>query len=232
LEGFEIIPKSCLASVLQPIPDTRSPLESVHAWHILIETVRDSVDAADPTELIEKYLGQAYENGLIENAAIAASEQQAEDFWKIRDSIAEAERASGPALQHDISVPVARMAAFITDAGPKVEASFPGTIVAAFGHMGDGNVHFHVKAPPGADPKNWTEIYSEQITPLVHDLVVAEGGSISAEHGIGQTKRVELERLSSDARLFMLRSIQSAIDPNNIMNPGKLVPLASSQSGF
>ncbi|WP_430428037.1 FAD-binding oxidoreductase [Parasphingorhabdus sp.] len=232
LEGFEIIPKSCLASVLQHIPDTRSPLESEHAWHILIETVRDSVDAADPTELIEKYLGQAYENGLIENAAIAASEQQAEDFWKIRDSIAEAERASGPALQHDISVPVARMAAFITDAGPKVEASFPGTIVAAFGHMGDGNVHFHVKAPPGTDPKNWTEIYSEQITPLVHDLVVAEGGSISAEHGIGQTKRVELERLSSDARLFMLRSIKSAIDPNNIMNPGKLVPLASSQSGF
>lgn len=232
LEGFEIIPASCLASVLLHIPGTRSPLESGHAWHILIETVRDSVDDADPKELIEKHLAQAYENGLIENAAIATSEQQAEDFWKIRDSIAEAERTSGPALQHDVSVPVDRMAAFIADAGPKVEAKFPGTVVAAFGHMGDGNVHFHVKAPPGVDPNNWMEVYSEQITPLVHDLVVAEGGSISAEHGIGQTKRLELERLSSDARLFMLRSIKSAIDPKNIMNPGKLVPLASSQSGF
>ena len=123
------------------------------------------------------------------------------------------------------------MARFITEASPIIEAKFPGTKVAAFGHMGDGNVHFHVKAPPGAQAQDWMRDYATQITPLVHDLVIAAGGSISAEHGIGQNKRTELERLSSDARLSMLRAIKTAIDPKNIMNPGKLVPLASGHSG-
>ncbi len=231
LEGFEIIPATCLNSVLRHIPGTRSPLEGVHPWHVLIEIVRDQPDAQDPRSVTENLLADALERGLIEDATLAASEQQAEDFWKIRDSIAEAERAVGPALQHDISVPVPGMARFINEASPVIEAKFPGTEVAAFGHMGDGNVHFHVKVPPGAQAQDWMRDYSSRITPLVHDLVIAAGGSISAEHGIGQNKRAELERLSSDARLSMLRAIKTAIDPKNIMNPGKLVPLASGQSG-
>jgi len=231
LEGFEIIPESCLDSVLQHIPGTRSPLTEAHRWHVLIEIVRDQPDATDPRSVAENLLAEAMERNLIEDATLAASEQQAEDFWKIRDSIAEAERASGPALQHDISVPVPGMARFIDEASPVVEARFPGTKVAAFGHMGDGNVHFHVKAPAGVQAREWMNDYGTQITPLVHDLVIAAGGSISAEHGIGQNKRAELERLSSDARLTMLRAIKMAIDPKNIMNPGKLVPLASGQSG-
>lgn len=231
LEGFEIIPETCLDSVLRHIPNTRSPLEGAHRWHVLIEIVRDQPDAQDPRTATENLLAEALERDLIEDATLAASEQQAEDFWKIRDSISEAERAIGPALQHDISVPVPGMARFINQASPIIEAKFPGTKVAAFGHMGDGNVHFHVKAPPGAHALDWMRDYSTQITPLVHDLVIAAGGSISAEHGIGQNKRTELERLSSDARLSMLRAIKSAIDPKNIMNPGKLVPLASGQSG-
>ena len=231
LEGFEIIPETCLNSVLRHIPGTRSPLESNHRWHVLIEIVRDQPDAQDPRSVTEKLLADAIERDLIEDATLAASEQQAEDFWKIRDSISEAERANGPALQHDISVPVPGMARFISEASPVIEARFPGTKVAAFGHMGDGNVHFHVKAPAGVQPQEWMRDYATQITPLVHDLVIAAGGSISAEHGIGQNKRAELERLSSDARLSMLRAIKTAIDPKNIMNPGKLVPLASDQSG-
>ena len=123
------------------------------------------------------------------------------------------------------------MARFINEASPVIEAKFPGTKVAAFGHMGDGNVHFHVKAPAGVQAQEWMRDFGKQITPLVHDLVIAAGGSISAEHGIGQNKRSELERLSSDARLSMLRAIKVAIDPKNIMNPGKLVPLASGHSG-
>lgn len=231
LEGFEIIPDTCLNSVLRHIPGTRSPLDGAHPWHVLVEIVRDHPDAQDPRSITENLLAEALERGLIEDATLAASEQQAEAFWKIRDSISEAERANGPALQHDISVPVPGMARFINEAAPVIEAQFPGTRVAAFGHMGDGNVHFHVKAPPGAQAKEWVEKYGRQITPLVHDLVIAAGGSISAEHGIGQNKRMELERLSSDARLTMLRAIKTAIDPKNIMNPGKLVPLASGQSG-
>lgn len=231
LEGFEIIPETCLNSVLRHIPGTRAPLAGTHPWHVLIEIVRDQPHAKDPGSVTEQLLADALEQDLIEDATLAASEQQAEDFWKIRDSIAEAERASGPALQHDISVPVSAMARFIDEASPVVEAKFPGTKVAAFGHMGDGNVHFHVKAPRGVQAQEWMREAAKQVTPLVHDLVVAAGGSISAEHGIGQNKRAELERLSSDARLSMLRAIKMAIDPKNIMNPGKLVPLASGQSG-
>ena len=230
LEGFEIIPETCLNSVLRHIPGTRSPLEGAHRWHVLIEIVRDQPDAQVPRSVTENLLADAMERDLIEDATLASSEQQAEDFWKIRDSIAEAERASGPALQHDISVPVPGMARFINEASPIVEAKFPGTNVAAFGHMGDGNVHFHVKAPAGVQAQEWMRDFGQQITPLVHDLVIAAGGSISAEHGIGQNKRTELGRLSSDARLSILRAIKSAIDPKNIMNPGKLVPLASDQS--
>jgi len=231
LEGFEIMPETCLNSVLNHIPDTRSPLGGAHRWHVLIEIVRDQPDAQDPKSVAENLLGEALERHLIEDATLAASERQAEDFWKIRDSIAEAERANGPALQHDISVPVPGMARFINEASPVIEAKFPGTKVAAFGHMGDGNVHFHVKAPAGVQAQEWMRDFGKQITPLVHDLVIAAGGSISAEHGIGQNKRSELERLSSDARLYMLRAIKVAIDPKNIMNPGKLVPLASGHSG-
>lgn len=231
LEGFEIIPETCLNSVLRHIPGTRSPLESSHRWHVLIEIVRDQPEAQDPKAVTENLLAEAMDQDLIEDATLAASEQQAEDFWKIRDSIAEAERANGPALQHDISVPVPGMARFINEASPVIEARFPGTKVAAFGHMGDGNVHFHVKAPAGVQAQEWMQDSATKITPLVHDLVIAAGGSISAEHGIGQNKRAELQRLSSDARLSMLRAIKTAIDPKNIMNPGKLVPLASGQSG-
>ncbi|QTD57591.1 FAD-binding oxidoreductase [Parasphingorhabdus cellanae] len=229
LEGFEIIPKSCLDAVLTHIPDTRAPLEPAAPWNVLIEIIRDQSDSIDPRELTESLLAKAMDKGLISDAAIAANESQAEAFWKIRDSISEAERADGPALQHDISVPVAQMADFITEAGAKIEARFPGTEVAAFGHMGDGNVHFHVKAPPGTSgPQDWMSQSAQVISPMVHDLVIASNGSISAEHGIGQTKRDELGRLSSDARMLTLRAIKTAIDPKNIMNPGKLVPLASN----
>ncbi|MDM8010324.1 MAG: FAD-binding oxidoreductase [Parasphingorhabdus sp.] len=231
LEGFEIIPQTCLESVLRHISGTRPPLAGGHPWHVLVEIVRDQPDTPDPKSIMEHLLADALERSLIEDATLAASEQQAEDFWKIRESIAEAERANGPALQHDISVPVHGMARFIDEASPVIEAKFPGTKVAAFGHMGDGNVHFHVKAPEGVEAQQWMRESAKQITPLVHDLVIAAGGSISAEHGIGQNKRAELERLSSGARLSMLRAIKMAIDPGNIMNPGKLVPLASGQSG-
>ncbi len=231
LEGFEIIPKSCLDAVLRHIPDTRSPLAQSAAWNVLVEVVRDKPQATDPREMVESLLAEAMDQDLISDAAIASNESQAEAFWKLRDSISEAERADGPALQHDISVPVPQMADFITDAGEKIEAAFTGSEVAAFGHMGDGNVHFHVKAPPEIKgPEKaaaWMSEYSQSISPMVHDLVIDANGSISAEHGIGQTKRDELARLSDDARLLTLLAIKKAIDPKNIMNPGKLVPLAS-----
>ena len=227
LEGFEIIPASCLESVLRHIPDTRPPLEKLAPWNVLIEIVRDHPDAEDPIARTEELLEGAFEESLALDAVVASNETQAEAFWKLRDSIAEAERADGPALQHDISVPVSKMAEFIVTATPAIEKTFPGTKVAAFGHMGDGNVHFHVKGPTDADRDSWMQDHMKTVTPMVHDLVMECGGSISAEHGIGQNKCDELVRLSSDAQISTLRSIKSAMDPKNIMNPGKLVTLAS-----
>ena len=230
VESFEIVPQISLGLVLAHIPDTRSPIAGKHPWHVLIEAVSSDAAAEAPSLLLERLLGSALSDGLVADAVIAASEAQADAFWRLRDSISEAERASGPAVQHDISVPVDAMPDFMTRGAAAVEARFAGTHASAFGHLGDGNVHFHVRAPTDADAKSWYADEAPQITPFVNDLVVAAGGSISAEHGIGQMKLGELERLSSPARMAALRAIKSGLDPHHIMNPGKLVTLAPARA--
>jgi len=225
IESFEIVPGDSLELVLAHIPGTRSPLAGKHPWHVLIEAVSSDADV-DPAAILEPLLGQALEAGTIADAVVAASEAQAEAFWRIRDSLSEAERASGPAVQHDISVPVADMPRFMIEGAAEAEARFPGTHATAFGHLGDGNVHFHVRAGAGADRDRFYAEQAPAITRLVHDMVVAAGGSISAEHGIGQMKRAELERLGPPSRIATLRAIKSALDPQGILNPGKLVTLA------
>jgi FAD/FMN-containing dehydrogenase len=224
LEGFEILPARALDAVLKHISGTRSPLAGRHAWHVLMELVQDDPAQSAPYDLATDVMASAMEAGLIEDAIISASETQAEAFWKIRDSIAEAERAEGPALQHDISVPVADMARFILAESPKIEALFPGTKTVAFGHLGDGNIHFHVKAPKDVIAEDWFSSATKEISGHVYDRVTAYNGSISAEHGIGQLKVSELTRLGDPARIGALRAIKAALDPLGIMNPGKLVP--------
>ncbi|NML06495.1 FAD-binding oxidoreductase [Sphingomonas sp. G-3-2-10] len=223
IESFEIVPGDSLALVLQHIPGTRAPLESEHRWHVLIEAVSTNPAGETPVALLEGLLAGALESGLAADAVVAASEAQAEAMWRIRDSLSEAERASGPAVQHDISVPVADMPRFMVEGAAEAERAFPGTHATAFGHLGDGNVHFHVRAAQGMDRDRFYAEQAPAITRLVHDMVVAAGGSISAEHGIGQMKRAELERLGPPARIAMLSAIKAALDPNAILNPGKLV---------
>jgi len=220
IEGFELVPADALALVLKHIPDTRSPLDGNHRWNVLIEATSD--DGDDPRALLERLLGDALGSGLVRDAIVSASEAQAEAIWRIRDSISEAERAEGPTLAHDISVPVADMPAFMLAAAEQVQRSFPGVTASGFGHLGDGNVHFHVRAGTRASA-DWYDREGPAITRLVHDLVAAAGGSISAEHGIGQMKLAEFERLGPPARLRAVRAIKHAIDPKGIMNPGKLV---------
>lgn len=214
IESFEVLPNDSLAAVLEHIPGTRAPLAGKHAWHILIEYV--GTDASDS-------LAGLLATDLIDDAVVSANEAQAEAFWRIRDSISEAERATGPAMQHDISVPVDAMPAFMIDAAKAVESVFHGVHASAFGHLGDGNVHFHVRAPAGVDATRWRTDVGEAASRMVHDLVTEAGGSISAEHGIGQMKRTELIRLSPPSRIAALRAIKNALDPVNIMNPGKLL---------
>ena len=222
IEGFELVPQDSLDLVLKHVPGTRAPLAGKHSWHSLIEaTTADPV--SDIAGELQRSLAAALQQGIIEDAVIAANEAQAEAFWKLRDTISEAERAEGQTLAHDISVPVADMPTFIIEAAAKVEAAFPGVVATGFGHLGDGNIHFHVRAGSHAAPE-WYEAEGERITMMVDDLVTAAGGSISAEHGIGQLKRAEFARLAPPGRIHALRAIKAAIDPLGIMNPGKLIP--------
>lgn len=224
LEGFEVLPQHSLEAVLDYLPDARAPLAEPHAWHALIELAAGDADtAARLPEIAENLLSTAFERGLIADATIAASEDQAERLWLIRETISPAERAIGPAMQHDISVPVEKMPAFVEAAVPRLEADWPGTRAVCFGHLGDGNVHFHVIAPPGRQRTEWEASDGKAISAQVHDMVAAWGGSISAEHGIGRLKRDELARLSDPATLAMMRAIKQALDPQGLLNPGKLV---------
>ncbi|HEU4499228.1 MAG TPA: FAD-binding oxidoreductase [Sphingomicrobium sp.] len=222
IEGFEILPQESLQAVLGHIPGTRAPLAGEFPWQALVEATAERPDEEPPPELLAGLLAPLIEKGLVRDAVISASEAQAEAFWRIRDSLSEAERATyGPATQHDISVPVEAMPKFMSEAAAEVEKAFSGTHASGFGHLGDGNIHFHVRAGErgGAD---WLQREGPAVSRLVHDLVNAAGGSISAEHGIGQMKKDELERLAPD-RVRHLRAIKAALDPKSIMNPGKLV---------
>lgn len=225
VEAFEIIADDGLGHVLSHIPGTRCPIETRTPWHVLIEVDHADLSDPGPAERLEDALAQAMDKNLAVDAAIAANDAQASAFWRIRESLSESERAQGPALQFDISVPVARMPTFMIDAAAAAERAFPGTTASSFGHLGDGNVHFHVRAPKGTlDGPNWIATDGQSINAFVHDAVVAVGGSISAEHGIGQMKRAELGRLASPARLHALRAIKAAFDPQGLMNPDKLIP--------
>ena len=222
IEGFELVPEDSLQLVLKHIPGTRAPLTGAHAWHVLVEATTPNPEADVAGEL-QALLDAAMKEGIISDAVIAANEAQAEAFWKIRDTISEAERTEGQTLAHDISVAVDRMPSFLAEASAKVEEAFPGTVASGFGHLGDGNIHFHVRAGARA-ADDWYDGEGQAITRLVDDLVTAAGGSISAEHGIGQLKRDELARLAPPGHIAALRSIKQALDPLGIMNPGKLVP--------
>lgn len=226
VEGFEVIADETLGFVLGHIPGTRSPIATRTPWHVLIEVDHGDLRDPGPGERLEGALALAFERGIAIDAAIAANEAQAEAFWRIRESLSESEKAQGPALQYDISVPVARMPAFMIEAAQAAQARFPGTTASSFGHLGDGNVHFHVRAPKGtSDGPGWIADQGQAINAFVHDAVVAAGGSISAEHGIGQMKRAELGRLAEPARIGAMRAIKAAFDPHGLFNPGKLIPL-------
>lgn len=221
LEGFEIIPHACLDAVLRHIPQTRAPLADEHPWYALVELAGDDADALDAVLQVE--LASALHTELIRDAVIAKSDRESEDFWRLRDSISEAERAEGPAIQHDISIPVDLMPTFIADNPLRLSAAFPGIRALSFGHLGDGNVHHHVQPPVGSDGATWLAMHGEAASRLVYTHVIELGGSISAEHGIGQMKRDILAELDSPARLAALRGVKAGLDPKHLFNPGKLI---------
>lgn len=216
VESFELIPLSGVELVAAH--GLRPPLDTPAPWQILIELASVRADPGLADALTEALAGAN-----VADAVVAQSGAQAAALWRIRETLPEAERRDGVAAKHDIALPVARLPAFVAAAIPAVEGGWPGSRVLAFGHVGDGNLHFNVRAPAGSDSAAWVETHGPAITAAINDRVVAMGGTIAAEHGIGQVKAGELARLGDPARLAAMRSVKAALDPLGIMNPGKVV---------
>ncbi len=225
LSAFELIPSIAMELLLRHIPGARDPLESPSPWYALIEVAGGG--GAGLEEQVQAALADALAQGFASDAVLARSQAQAQDFWRLRDSISESQKREGASIKHDISVPVAAIPAFIEKATAAVLAKFPGARPVTFGHLGDGNLHFNFNAPPssgdeGGDAAFLAEWDEVQLT--VHDIVKEFGGSISAEHGIGAMKRDLLLRYKSTEELDAMRTLKAAFDPKNILNPGKVVP--------
>jgi FAD/FMN-containing dehydrogenase len=198
----------------------RAPLKGPHAWYVLAEASSQSALGLD--EAFAGALEAALERGIIEDAAIAASLEQRHEFWRLRESIPEAQIREGGSIKHDVSVAVGTVPAFIDEATRAVEAFEPGARVVAFGHLGDGNIHFNVSQPVGADKARFLARW-DAMNEIVHGVVARLGGSFSAEHGVGRLKRDLLARTKDPASLAVMRQIKAALDPNGVMNPGKIL---------
>jgi FAD/FMN-containing dehydrogenase len=216
LVGFELIARVCVELVLRHIPNTREPFSTPHPWQVLIE-LNDSRADAPIGEWMETELGEAFESGEAADAVIATSEAQINELWRLREEISEAQRLEGKNVKHDISIPISRIPAFIEKCDRALVAAFPNISLVCFGHLGDGNLHYNCGLPAQGLAN------AEAINKIVYAHVDEFGGSISAEHGIGQLKRVELTQHKSPVALAMMRQLKQALDPKNLMNPGKVI---------
>ena len=213
--AFEIMPRASLDMVLEHVEGTRDPLAGQHDWYVVMEMSFGRSDGA--RETIEDALGQAFEVDLVQNAALAESDSQQRDFWRLRETIAEAERGHGKAIKHDVSIPVSKMPAFIDAATSAVQAAYPNALVIAFGHVGDGNVHFNIACRELGAGDDFIAATCAASS-IVYDVVDTFGGSISAEHGIGVLKREELAA-RKPVDVAVMKAIKAAIDPKGLMNP-------------
>jgi FAD/FMN-containing dehydrogenase len=221
LTAFELMGRRGMEFTLRHTPGARDPLAAAHPWYLLVE-VSSQRWAEDARETMEAILGAALEEDLIEDAAIAQSLSDAATFWNMREAMSWAQKPEGGSIKHDVSVPVARVAEFLAAADAAVLAAIPDARIVAFGHLGDGNIHYNISQPEGADKAaflaRWTEVNA-----IVHGIVDGLDGSFSAEHGIGQLKRLELARTKNSVEMALMRSLKQTLDPYQILNPGKVV---------
>ncbi|MFN4087933.1 MAG: FAD-binding oxidoreductase [Alphaproteobacteria bacterium] len=222
VSAFEYMARFCIDLATKHIQGVRDPFAQRYEHYALMRAGAGRADSG-LREIMEEVLATAMEEGLVLDAVLAESEQQVKDLWRIREAVVEGQIPEGGSIKHDVSVPVSRIAAFIEEAGKAVEKTIPGARPCPFGHIGDGNIHYNVTQPVGADKQAYLARWYE-LNEAVHDIVVAMGGSISAEHGIGRLKRGELAHYKSPVALDLMRRIKDAFDPADIMNPGKVVP--------
>jgi FAD/FMN-containing dehydrogenase len=221
ISSFELLPRVAVELTARHIPDVTDPLDAPHAWYVLCELTASRAD--EPlAEVLQAALAEAMERGWIADAALAANERQRSAFWRLRESVPEAQRLAGPSLKHDIAVPVASLPRFIAEASALVARLMPDGVLVCYGHAGDGSLHFNVNRVDGGSTPEFLA-REPQLRRAVHDLVAGFHGSISAEHGIGRLKREELARYASPAGLAAMRAIKQALDPHGILNPGKVL---------
>jgi D-lactate dehydrogenase (cytochrome) len=221
VSSFELIPRIAVELTTRHIAHVTDPLDRAHDWYVLCEVA--SSHAADVMEeLLGNALGAALADGLVLDAAVARNERERAALWRLRESIPEAQRKDGASLKHDIAVPVAALPDFLVRASSWVSANALQGRLVAYGHLGDGNLHFNLNAAPGADARRFLAD-APRVGRAIHDLVREFGGSFSAEHGIGRLKVEELERYADAVELDLMRAVKSAFDPHGIMNPGKVL---------
>ena len=221
LQAFEYFSGDCLDLVLAHAAGVQEPFDQRYPAYVLVE-LADTADEAALTGLVENVIGTALERGLCLDAAVSASLAQLQALWKLREEISEAQRADGPHLKHDVSLPIERIPDFMESAEARVRALYPDIRPFIFGHFGDGNLHYNLSRPAGAD-RDWVAVHGAAITDAVLDEVNRYGGSISAEHGIGQLKRDHFLHSKDALELRLMREIKAVLDPAGIMNPGKLL---------
>ncbi len=227
--AFEIVGGSALELVLAHIPGARAPLAEPAQWSVLIE-LSDAASAAALDAALEQVLAVAIEDGLIRDAAVAGSLAQAQALWALRENISEAQRIEGISIKHDVSVPVSRIPEFLDRAGRALAAVWPDVRVVAFGHIGDGNLHYNLSKPAAGENAAFIARTGE-VNRIVHDLVAGLGGSISAEHGLGQLKRDEILVYKSALEIELMQAVKRALDPQGLMNPGKVLQQREGAAG-
>jgi FAD/FMN-containing dehydrogenase len=218
---FELMPRIALDLVFAHVTSTQDPFETQYPWYVLLEIGAGRADSG-MRESIEAELAAVLESGEILDAALAASEAQRESFWKLRESVPEAQRREGASIKHDISVSTSELPRFIVEGTATILQICPDARVVSYGHLGDGNLHFNATEPAGVRGPEFMQL-APRINRAVHDLVARYGGSFSAEHGIGQLKRDELRRYKHPVALSLMHTIKQALDPKGIMNPGKVL---------
>ena len=223
LTGFEIMPRLGMDFVLRHLPGARDPLAEPHPWYVLAE-VSSSRSEADAAALLEAGFAAAFDDGTVTDAVVAASLAQVNAFWAMRHDLSHVQKHEGGSIKHDVSVPVANTPELIERACAAVIQAMPGCRPLPFGHLGDGNIHINVSQPPDMDKQAFIARWDE-ISALVHAIVVELGGSISAEHGIGVLKRELLKTVKEPVELEMMRRIKQAFDPDNILSPGRILDL-------
>jgi FAD/FMN-containing dehydrogenase len=221
LTGFELMPRIGIEFTTKHIPGVRDPLTSIHPWYALVDiSTSDSAETAEA--MMQELLAEAFESELVADAAIASSIAQQDAFWHLRESMSEAQKPEGGSIKHDVSVPVSRIPAFLAEADAAVYALMPDARICAFGHLGDGNIHYNISQPVGADKAAFIARWRE-VNAVVHAVVHRHTGSISAEHGVGQLKRDELVASRPAIETELMRRIKQVFDPAGIMNPGKVI---------